>query len=151
MCLACNGMSRRDLYGLVRSRILEFGFTVIHVEGAGPANPPFAYTVGLSGRDQPELIVFAMHQECASQALEPVARAVLAGARLHEGADLDAIHAPDSGSSAVLLDFPDSSTHLLVANDFYRRAGGPPVPALQLLWPDQEPMLQSGRSMPWTS
>ena len=34
-----------------------------------------------------------------------------------------------------MLEFPDSSTHLLDANHFYRKAGGPPVPALQVLWP----------------
>jgi hypothetical protein len=145
MCHICNGMTRRDLYGLVRSRILEFGYTVIHVDGAGPENPPFSYTVGLSRRDHPELIAFAMHEACAAHALDPVARAVLAGARFREGSDLDGVHPPDTGSSAALLEFPDSSTHLLLANEFYRPAGGPPIPALQILWPEQEPLLRLGR------
>lgn len=31
--------------------------------------------------------------------------------------------------------FPDSSTHLLYANHYFRNAGAPPVPALQLIFP----------------
>jgi hypothetical protein len=28
---------------------------------------------------------------------------------------MDSVHPPDTGSSAELLEFPDSSTHLLIA------------------------------------
>lgn len=45
------------------------------------------------------------------------------------------------GEGGQLLPFPDSSTHLIYANEFYRKAGRPPVPALQLLWPHREPLL----------
>ena len=111
MCLICHGMSRRDFYGLVRSRILEFGFTLVHVDGDGPANPPYTYTVGLSGRDHPELIAFAMHEECASHALEPVARSVL-----QETQDArSSSHAPPlAGMGEVMMATPAITDKMLI-------------------------------------
>ncbi len=145
MCLECQGWTKREVYALMRSRILEHGFTITMVEPDGPANPPFAYTVGLSRVDHPEIICFNMCPACAERALTPLARAVLdLDVRLSEGAEVDHYFGPEA-TGAQLLEFPDSSTHLFDANNFYRRAGGPPVPALQLLWPDYVPLLHGLR------
>jgi hypothetical protein len=46
---------------------------------------------------------------------------------------------------AELLRFPDSSTHLFMANSMYRAPGGPPIPALQVYWPTRQPLLAGGR------
>lgn len=56
------------------------------------------------------------------------------GERFEEGSDLGHLYGPDEWG-AEALDFPDSSTHLFVANRYYRKAGGPPVAALQVFWP----------------
>jgi hypothetical protein len=141
MCLECQGWTKREVYAWMRSRILEHGFTITMVDPDGPASPPFAYTVGLSRVDHPEIICFNMCPACAERALTPLARAVLdLEVRLSEGAEVDHYFGPEA-TGAQLLEFPDSSTHLFDANNFYRRAGGPPVPALQLLWPDYVPLL----------
>lgn len=58
MCHICQGMSWRDVLGVARSKILELGFTTMHIHGQGRAIPSFGYTVGLSRLDRPELIVF---------------------------------------------------------------------------------------------
>jgi hypothetical protein len=42
-----------------------------------------------------------------------------------------------------MIEVADSSQHLLGANRMYRAAGGPPIPALQLVWADD-----AGR-FPW--
>lgn len=151
MCLMCQGWSRADVVAMLRDRILTFGYTIIDISSDGPANPPFAYTAGLSRVDHPELVFFGGHPDCAYQALEAIARLVVGeGRRFDEGSDLDGVYGP-SGKGARLLRFPDSSTHLIYANEFYRRAGGPPVPALQLLWPNREPLLngQLTADLPW--
>lgn len=141
MCLMCQGWNRREVDALMRSQILEHGYSITSVEADGPENPAFSYTVGLSRVDHPEIICFGMHHGCAHAALTVLARAVLdQGVTLAEGADVDAYYGPDA-RGGLLLDFPDSSTHLFDANHFYRPAGGPPVPALQLLWPGRVRLL----------
>lgn len=141
MCLMCQGWSRADMVAMLRDRILTYGYTMVDIAAEGPANPPFAYTIGLSRVDHPELIFFGVHRDCALRALEPIAQLVVDGRRrFDEGSDLDDVYGP-GGEGGRLLRFPDSSTHLIFANEFYRRAGGPPVPALQLLWPHREPLL----------
>jgi hypothetical protein len=138
MCLMCQGLTRAEVTAIMRSQILEHGFSITTVEAGGRREPPFAYTVGLSRTDHPELICFNVHPDCAVRSLTPIARAVLdEGFVLDEGSDVDAVL---GGTGARLLRFPDSSTHLFDANRFYRKAGGPPVRALQLVWPRCEPL-----------
>jgi hypothetical protein len=152
MCLMCQGWSRAEMVAMLRDRILTYGYTIIDVGGDGPANPPYAYTAGLSRVDHPELIFFGAHPDCAYQALEAIARLVVReGRRFDEGSSLDDVYGP-SGRGGQLLRFPDSSAHLIFANEFYRKAGGPPVPALQLLWPEREPLLNGSLATalkPW--
>jgi hypothetical protein len=142
MCLICDGMTKKEYWAMLRNEILTRGWCLVSVEGDGPRNPAFSYTAGLSRCDHAEIIVFGMHPECAREAIEPVAEAVLAGRRFDEGDDLSPLY--PHPERAELLRFPDSSTHLFYANDMYRAAGRPPVPALHLFWPSQEPLL--GRS-----
>jgi hypothetical protein len=168
MCKMCDGMTTREYWGYIRSQVLEHGWFLQAVEGGDHRNPPFAYTVGLSRFDHPEIIAFGMHPECAFETIAPLAQWVLAGARFEEGDDLTDVfgHLCDvppfdldaltdeeydeycrtvGGDDGVeppeLLRFPDSSTHLLFANDMYRGAGKPPVPALQVFWPSEIPLL----------
>ncbi len=168
MCRMCDGMTAREYWGYVRSQVLEHGWFLQAIEGTDDRNPPFAYTVGLSRFDHPEIITFGMHPDCAYGTIAPLAQWVLAGARFDEGHDLTDVYNTcphlieeydewgdplaeydgpggydecDCPPPAELLRFPDSSTHLLIANDMYRGAGRPPVPALQVYWPSEIPLL----------
>lgn len=139
MCRMCQGMTAREAIGQVRDTILRHGWAIEYVESDGSReNPSFAYTVGLSRWEHPEFICFRMCPEHVSRFLNRLGTAVLAGRRFDEGDDLsDVFTGADPGE---LLRFPDSSTHLYLANDFYRPAGGRPVPALQLYFPSTNPL-----------
>lgn len=87
-----------------------------------------------------------MHPCCAHDALAPLAEAVLAGMRFDEGEDVSFLF---SGYAEVpppqLLRFPDSSTHLFVANDLFGADDQEPVPALHIFWPSEIPLLSHTR------
>jgi hypothetical protein len=87
-----------------------------------------------------------MHPGCAYEAVSPVVEAVLAGARFDEGDDVSHLYGeyPDAPPPR-LLRFPDSSTHLRIANDMYRRAGEPPIKALHIFWPSEIPLMAHPR------
>ncbi|TDU86843.1 uncharacterized protein DUF4262 [Kribbella voronezhensis] len=139
MCFKCDGMTDDQYARLVEQNINAHGWTVQHVEADGNRNPSFAYTLGLSLRGHPELITFGCHPYPAYRALEPLALAVLAGRRFDEGHDLSDLYA----GRPELLRVPDSTTHLFLANDLFRRPGQPPIPALQLVWPTRlQPMAE---------
>ena len=130
MCFKCDGMTHDEYARQVEQHLTTHGWMVNHVEDDGDRNPSFAYTLGLSLHRHPELIIF---DSPPYRALEPLALAVLAGRRFDEGDDVSDLYA----GRPQLLRLPDSSTHLYVANDMFRQPGGPPIPALQLLWPTQ--------------
>jgi hypothetical protein len=90
MCLTCQGWTRAQLRAQIRDRILTYGYTIVNVAGHGPASPAFAYTVGLSRVDHPELIIFGCHPDCGYEALDPIARRVVdSGRRFDEDSGLD--------------------------------------------------------------
>jgi len=136
MCKMCEGGTMADQWAWIRDRILTTGWCLQAIEGGDERNPDFAYTIGLSRYDHPELIVFGMHPSCAQAAIEPVARAVTIGHSFEEDDDISFLY-PAGWPPPALLRFPDSSTHLLWANDMYRGAGKPPIAALQLFWPSE--------------
>lgn len=131
MCFKCDGMTDEEFVRQIEQHLTTHGWMVNHVEADGERNPSFAYTLGLSLHGHPELIIFDCPPYPAYRALEPLALAVLAGRRFDEGDDVNDLYA----GRPQLLRLPDSSTHLYVANDLFRRPGGPPIPALQLVWP----------------
>lgn len=134
MCDQCNGMSEQEYREQIMTSIRRQGWTVQYVESAGIRNPSFAYTVGLSRVRHPEIIIFDCSPDQAYHGLRQLAYPIMTGMYFDEGDDLSGFYQPPD--RAELLRFPDSSTHLLTANDLYRRPGEPPLPALQLLWPD---------------
>jgi hypothetical protein len=140
MCDECSHLTVEQAQEILRTEILAEGWCVMAFEGDGVRNPPFAYTIGLSRIDHPEFITFGMHRECADAAIWPLASAVVEGRRFDEGDDLAELYPQQERPQ--LLRFPDSSFHLIIANELYRTPGGPPVPALQLFWPSQLPLLR---------
>ena len=124
-----------------RETIRSHGWALQAVLG-DEESPPFVYTVGLAGFRHAELILFATTQATAAAVLNELGELVRAGRRLEPAS------ACRCRAGAVhLLAFPESEHWLFAANDLYRSAGGPPVPAL-LVVADGELDEVPGEDMP---
>ncbi|GAA4544111.1 DUF4262 domain-containing protein [Amycolatopsis samaneae] len=131
MCWQCEhpGKGRVDYLRYLRTVIERCGWIVQGVEGAGKG-PPWAYTVGLSERKLPELVVTGLPPHPAGLLLNGMAA--------------HASHAepPGHGERFVLRDGPEievveltePSAHLVMAVGLY----GPGIRARQLVYPDDE-------------
>ena len=129
MCWLCDhpGATERDYQDHMRRLIGTFGWAVQGVERDG-IHPPWAYTVGLTPRRRPELVITGMDLSQATQVLNGVA-AHLA----HAGP-------PAPGTRAALRDGPLVEVvrvaapwaHLNLAVEFY----GQRIRALQLVHAD---------------
>jgi hypothetical protein len=146
MCDRCAGVSDEQYSRQIKRNIQTYGWTVQYVEGDGRRNPGFGYTLGLSLRQHPEIIVFDADPAWVYLALKPLARAVLKGSVFDEGDDLTAFFSPLE--SAQLLRFPDSATHLYTANQLFREPGDEPLPALQLVCPARTALIQPSDGRP---
>jgi hypothetical protein len=124
-----------------RETIRRHGWALQAVLG-DEEGPPFVYTVGLSGFDHPELIVFAVDQATAARALNRLGEYVRLGGRLGPG---DTVGLPEGLVS--LLAFPDSEEWLRGANRLYRVPGGSPVEAL-LVVPEEGYAEEAGEDLP---
>jgi hypothetical protein len=105
-------------------------------------DPPFAYTVGLSGSrfGHPELLVSGLGRDTAQIVLNDLGERVRAGQRLHAGQRLgDLLEGVDGGAVQVELlrvdDAADPRAPLTAANRLYGHGG--PIDALQVVWPDR--------------
>ena len=125
--------------------IAEHGWA-IHVvlsPGDDPVpDPPFAYTVGLSGSrfGHPELLVSGLGRDTAQIVLNDLAERVRAGQRLRAGQRFsDLLEGVDGGEVQVELlrvdDAADPRAPLSAANRLYGYGG--PIDALQVVWPDR--------------
>src|SRR5690242_12815476 len=73
----------------IREAIRRDGWFGVGVEGDDSRSiPSFAYTIGLTGVDHPELVVFGLHPEIAEKVLRNLARRVLAGERFDDDTEL---------------------------------------------------------------
>ncbi|MQA11483.1 MAG: DUF4262 domain-containing protein [Pseudonocardiaceae bacterium] len=130
----------RDQYNAwERDVIRTYGWAIQYVLG-DEDGPPFAYTVGLSGFDHPELIAFGLGQQNSAALLNDLGERVRAGETLRHG---QLVSFAGWAHHAVLVTVPDSSEHLLGANAAYRSTGGPAIPALQAVYNDV------GGRFPW--
>jgi hypothetical protein len=146
MCDVCGGITNEEYRERLVTSIRTYGWTAQFIEGDGDRNPAFAYTLGLSLRRHPELIMFNCRPEQVKRIFGPIAQAVLDGQRFDEGADLsECFPCYPSAETPHLLRMPDSTTHLYTANDMFRRPGDPPVPALHVLWPSRLSWLEDCR------
>lgn len=110
-----------------RDTIRRFGWALQAVTG-DDESPPFVYTVGLSGFEHPELILFATTQATAATVLNDLGELVRAGRVLGAG-DQVRLRSGD----VHLLTFPESEDWLYAANSLY----GAPVPALLVVPADE--------------
>ena len=92
--------------------------------------------------DHPELIITGVSQMEAGHPLNRLGERVRTGERFAHG---DTVHGIAHGRPVRLIgvDPRASVEYLLHANALYRCAGRPPVPALQVVWPD------CGGRYPW--
>ncbi|TDD17734.1 DUF4262 domain-containing protein [Kribbella turkmenica] len=144
MCDMCGGLTGDQYSDRLERNILTYGWTMQFVQGDGERNPAFGYTLGLSLRNHPEIIAFDPDPAWVYLGLKPLAWAVQSGEVFDEGDDLTAFFPPPE--RAELLRFPDSAVHLFTANAMFRRPDDPPLPALQLIWPTRNPLLQTTRA-----
>ena len=98
------------------------------------------YTVGLTGHDQPELIIFGLPPDISRPVLRSVADDVIAGRRtLTAGQYADDVL---DGHPVHLVAVTEPDRHLPVAAQFYAVTDSA-VQALQIVWPDRY------RRWPW--
>jgi uncharacterized protein DUF4262 len=104
-------------------------------------DPPFAYTVGLSGPrfGHPELLVVGLGRDTAGIVRNDLGERVRDGQRLHAGQRInDLLEDVDGGPVQVELvrvdDAADERAPLTAANRLYGH--GRPIDALQVVWPD---------------
>lgn len=144
--------TRRRILDDVRRRIDEFGWAVQTVgaccsvpgcTGGGPDEKEFGYTVGLTRYGgHLELIITGVAQMETGRPLNLLGERVRSGERFAHG---DVVHgiAADRPVRLVAVDPRASIEYLIHANALYRCPGRPPVPALQVAWPD------CGGRYPW--
>lgn len=131
-----------DQYGAwQRETIRRYGWALQAVLG-DEEGPPFVYTVGLSGFDHPELVLFATSQATAAAVLNDLGELVRSGRVLRAGEAIEL-----RNGRVHLLTFPESAEWLFAANDLYRASGAPPIPAL-LVMPDDELIPAPGEDQP---
>jgi hypothetical protein len=144
MCDVCGGMTDEQYARRLERNILTYGWTMQFVAGDGVRNPAFGYTLGLSLYGHPEIIAFDPDPDWVYLGLKPLAWAVQSGEVFDEGDDLSEYFPPPE--RAGLLRFPDSATHLFTANSMFRQPGEGPLPALQLIWPGRNGLIQAAVS-----
>ena len=129
MCWMCDHPSAtsEDYLGYMKALIRDHGWAVQAVE-PDRVHPPYAYTVGLTQRGKPEIVVTGMRIQRAVRLLNDVAAHLLHAAL------------PDPGEQVQLVDGPliefvtveVPTAHLIVACELY----GPGVRALQIVHAD---------------
>ena len=127
MCWMCDhpGSTKEDYLAEVRATMLEHGWAVQFVEDD---RVPFAYTVGLTGRGLPELLVTGLPPQRAARLLNRVAQTAVGGDPPTAGAQFTVRAGPLV--EVVEVEHPDA--HMDCAVAFY----GSKLRALQLVWAD---------------
>ncbi|MEV7036700.1 DUF4262 domain-containing protein [Amycolatopsis sp. NPDC051061] len=134
MCFLCDGDGSGYLARL-RDGVADRGWLVQGVEGSG-AYPPWAYTIGLSGYDLPELVVTGLPVLEAAELLND-----LAAHSMHESPPPPGERVPLRGGLVIEgVPLAEPSVHLIFAAALY----GPEIRALQLVHADSR-----GR-FPWS-
>jgi hypothetical protein len=129
MCWMCDHpeATRQDYLGYIKSIVASAGWAVQGVE-RDRVRPPYAYTVGLTPRGKPELVVTGMSLTRATELLNDVAVHVLHAVVPEPGERVPLI----GGPVVEFVEVRVPSAHLLVATELY----GPSIRALQVVHAD---------------
>ncbi|MBV8861715.1 MAG: DUF4262 domain-containing protein [Mycobacterium sp.] len=127
MCWMCDhpGSTRADYLAVMREKMLKCGWAVQYVESD---RRPFAYTIGLTRDELPELLVTGLSPPHALELLNDVARHILRNGPPEPGA---LIVSPD-GDTAEVVEVEHPDAHLYFAVAMFDTE----VKALQLVWAD---------------
>lgn len=129
MCWQCDhpGSTRADYLDYMRGLIARFGWAVQGVE-RDKIHPPWAYTMGLTPRRRPELVVTGMPLAEATDLLNDVAAHVMHAAAPQPGEQI-----PLRGGPLIeIVKVAQPSAHLVMAVELY----GTRLRALQLVHAD---------------
>jgi hypothetical protein len=145
MCWECDNKAGSATYlNLVRRKIHDFGWYVQGIEGDG-VHPPWAYTVGLTEHQRPELVVTGLPLDDAADLLNAEAAYQV----LHDDPIAGRQLRLRDGPLAQAVEVAEPSAHLHTATALY----GPEVTAVQLVhadprghWP-WEPGYRSARGV----
>ncbi|GGL92985.1 DUF4262 domain-containing protein [Micromonospora yangpuensis] len=123
-----------EILDIQRRHITETGWAVTAVLPApGTTDSPFAYTVGLTERHLPELVIAGLDPRIAQILLNDLAGRVHTGAaRLTHGHRVDDLIV---GYPAVIVEGP--ATEALWPGTAYARYGRDRVHLQQIVWPDR--------------
>jgi len=91
--------------------------------------PPYSYTLGLTNRELPELVITGLPHKRAAEVLTPAAWDLLGGGTLAPGNRIRTV----DGLLAEVVKVAEPGAHLDVAADLY----GQQLAALQLVYTDQ--------------
>jgi hypothetical protein len=129
MCWQCDhpGSTRRDYLDYMRSMITRFGWGVQGVE-RDKIHPPWSYTIGLTPRRRPELVVTGMPLAEAAGLLNDVAAHVMHAAAPKPGERIPLRRGP----LIEIVKVAEPAAHLVMAVELY----GTRLRALQLVHAD---------------
>ena len=128
-------IAQHRYFDRAREIIAEHGVMVQWVGAGSDGSVPFAYTVGLSVADHPELVIFGLSPEISQGVLNQMAIPVVKKNVRWQPGPNDQIFG--GGVTALLVEVTDSSEHLTVANAMFAVPGQGPLPALQIIYPDK--------------
>lgn len=114
-----------ELWRLVK----RHGWAVQHVLASGAGEVDYAYTVGLTGRGLPELVIFGLGHDAARSVLNAVAGRLVAGEQVEAPARLRGVV---KGYDVTVMTVTDFQLLPLA----FKVAGVPSIRALQIVWPD---------------
>ena len=122
MCWECDrpGGTRLDYLGHMCGVIAQHGWAVQGVE-RDRIHPPWAYTVGLTARGRPELVVTGMQLDRAAQLLNDVAAHVVHAAAPSPGEQI----ALDGGPVIEIVKVANPAARLMMAVDLYGHITAP--------------------------
>lgn len=134
----------------LKHHIAEHGWAIQYVGGKctiprcteehDPFEIPYGYTIGLTRyHGHPEVAMVDAPIAVTATMLNRIGAQVRQGRRFAAG-DAVPMNPPYVGR---LVEIGNSARNLGYANRLYRNEGGPPIPALQLVWPDRDGL------MPW--
>lgn len=115
----------------VADMVAHHGWAVLSIH-ADVDTPPYSYTVGLTEKGLPEIILFGVPPDAAQPVLEILAKELVDGKSYGENTPLTRVFA---GVNAYLKPVPEIAARekMWLASEFYpKRMAG-----LQLVWPDE--------------
>jgi hypothetical protein len=144
MCILCDGGSAQELLNGFRSRIGEFGFTMVAV---GEGSSSWTYTIGLlENFGHPEFVVTGLRPNAAITVMTALVERVRAGERFtSESADTAYEGIPLRLGHVHRSQWTHSRFAMWEA--YYEWLGGAPLSpsATQILWPNDYGVFPPGR------